>query len=634
MDNNGLNQDKEPENKEKSDNGGSAETTDKRTNVSDNKNVSRETIMSGTNLKYMYRMFRKGGMNRRESMFNAVYLVCQNKYDGSDTVVREKYKNVHRHPISWAADKAKVHKHNKWSAVMQILKCVASVSHFFSNIKRSAGKALKKINSIPKSMDNSLRAIKAFLRVLCKSLLPAGAVLLVIYTGAVITKGVSQDYTIGVYVDGVYQGNTDDADSVYIAKYNYESTLTDRYGSPIVLECDITFSPQVKDNTTYFKTANYVIFEEYLKSFTQSGYGLYIDNVLAAVTDSEMILDATVDEYMSAQREKYESENYGKSGTQKFVYGNYLTVKSADYPKSYFLTESELRQLFDLPEKDSAGTYSDADLKFIKKDNLRTTGDGFSYSISLDYSKLSRYDVQALGTVNSAAPNSVTVDIAVSKDEVERIEIPYTEEYVYDSKMPEGMRRLITAGKTGEKLIYYKAVYRGDKLISREVAGEEITKQATNKVVRIGTKALSEEEKALIPTGTYIYPYNGIQTSDYGWRVLGGQNNFHQGLDISGPRGGSVVASDGGEVIEVGYTNGYGKYCKIRHNEDTVTRYAHCDDIYVEEGDLVGQGDIIATLGDTGYATGVHVHFEIIINGETVDPLPYMTGDALPVWNG
>ena len=111
--------------------------------------------------------------------------------------------------------------------------------------------------------------------------------------------------------------------------------------------------------------------------------------------------------------------------------------------------------------------------------------------------------------------------------------------------------------------------------------------------------------------------------------MLGGQNNFHQGLDICGTRGDPVVAADGGEVIEVGFTSGYGLYCKIRHNEDIVTRYAHCDSIDVEVGDLVGQGFQIGTLGDTGNATGVHVHFEIIDNGVTVDPLPYMTG-SLP----
>ena len=150
--------------------------------------------------------------------------------------------------------------------------------------------------------------------------------------------------------------------------------------------------------------------------------------------------------------------------------------------------------------------------------------------------------------------------------------------------------------------------------------------------MRVGTKTLTEEERALIPTGTYIYPYEGMITSTFGWRVLDGQNNFHQGLDIYGHRGDTVVAADGGEVIEVGYTYGYGNYCKIQHNEDIVTRYAHCDTINVQVGDLVGQGFPIATLGDTGNATGVHVHFEIIKNGVTVDPLPYMNG-SLPYAN-
>ena len=61
-----------------------------------------------------------------------------------------------------------------------------------------------------------------------------------------------------------------------------------------------------------------------------------------------------------------------------------------------------------------------------------------------------------------------------------------------------------------------------------------------------------------------------------------------------------MVAADGGEVIEVGSNKSYGNYCLIRHNEDIVTRYAHCDSITVEQGDLVGQGFPIGTLGSTG----------------------------------
>ncbi|MBP5245513.1 MAG: M23 family metallopeptidase [Clostridia bacterium] len=100
---------------------------------------------------------------------------------------------------------------------------------------------------------------------------------------------------------------------------------------------------------------------------------------------------------------------------------------------------------------------------------------------------------------------------------------------------------------------------------------------------------------------------------------------------MCGTRGDPVVAADAGEVIDVGVTRGYGNYVLIRHDEDTVTRYAHCDTITVEVGDSVAQGSQIATLGSTGNATGVHVHFEIIINGSTVDPLPYMSGPQLEI---
>ena len=118
-------------------------------------------------------------------------------------------------------------------------------------------------------------------------------------------------------------------------------------------------------------------------------------------------------------------------------------------------------------------------------------------------------------------------------------------------------------------------------------------------------------------------------SSDFGWRILRGRNDFHRGLDIAGQKNTPILASDSGEVIEVGYSSGYGKYCIIRHNESVVTRYAHCDSVIVEEGDLVAQGDHIANMGDTGNVTGVHVHFEIRKDGATVDPKEFFNFDIV-----
>ncbi|MGN1120773.1 MAG: peptidoglycan DD-metalloendopeptidase family protein [Eubacteriales bacterium] len=616
---------------------GEAANAKVRTNVLENI-VSRETILDGTSVCKMYRLFRHDGLNRTESLYNAVYLSCHNRYNRTPSALRSKYKNIYEHPRGWSEDKLKLHKHNIWSCALKVLDGFAGLHRQLEKVAKATGAFFRKIAHIPHSMDNSLRAIKAFFRILCKSALPLTAIVLTVYTATCIAAHSTRRFAVGVYVDGAYVGNTRSVAAVLDAKHQYETDLTNRYGSPVVLECDLVFLPCEYDESSLIQTGDTSIFNAYMEDFTEQGFGLYIDGRLAAVTSVEKWFDDAIEDCISLQRQKYlAAYDVTDDEIDRFIYNNNLSIIADRYPESYFLTRSQVRKLFSLPElSDSDAKLFEENLHFIKwQDFDRSLPGTFSYTLNLDYASLdgdTRSATSAL-SVNAAVPTeTVSMDFAFVKEESERVTVPYQEEYIYDEEMPEGMRRLVRNGKDGEKILYYKSTYQSGKLVKQELSGEEILTEAVSKIVRVGTKTLTEEERALIPTGTYIYPYQGTITSTFGWRVLNGQNNFHQGLDIYGSRGDTIVAADGGEVIEVGYTYGYGNYCKIRHNEDIVTRYAHCDAINVQVGDFVGQGFPIATLGDTGNATGVHVHFEIIKNGVTVDPLPYMNGN-LPYAN-
>lgn len=614
----------------------------KRTNVLEDREekVSRETILINTNFADMYRLFKDGGMSRIESLFNAAYLVCSNRYEESVTDVKEKYKSVPNHPVSWSADKKHIHRHNAWSVGMSVLSGVANVFGICTKIGRKVRVAFAKIGRIPKSMDNSMRAMKAVARITVKMVIPVTALLFGFYAWNEISANAAEDYAFGIYVDGEYKGNTQDIYGVLETKHQYERTLSDKYGTPVVLNCNVTFKAQPFDDDTLYKTGSFSIYEDYVKKHTQKGFGLYIDNNLAAVAESEMIIDRTVNDYIENMKAKYINTHIYEKGVaeKSFVLSNSTVVVAAEYPKKFFLTENELRKLFDLAPLNEVVSDTSAgkidELQYIKKENINiadSVGGGFSYSLSLDYTKLDRIDdAGGMDVDNSVPSNEIVLDVAVERNESARKVIPFAEEVIYDDTMLEGVRRLVSKGVDGQKTVYYKSTYQGNKLVLREVVSEEIIKSPVNKVVRVGSRKPTEEEKALIPTGTYIYPYRGQITSPYGWRILRGKNNYHQGLDIYGPYKSPIVAADGGEVIEVGYSSGYGNYCLIRHNEEVVTRYAHCASVGVKKGELVGQGFIIATMGNTGNVTGVHVHFEIIKNGKTVDPLPYMSGPELP----
>ena len=105
-------------------------------------------------------------------------------------------------------------------------------------------------------------------------------------------------------------------------------------------------------------------------------------------------------------------------------------------------------------------------------------------------------------------------------------------------------------------------------------------------------------------------------TQYYSWR--------HTGLDIANKTGTPLYASEGGTVDYSGWSNGYGYNVLINHGGGKKTRYAHASKLYVKKGDVVSKGEAIAAMGSTGWSTGPHIHFEVIINGVKKNPLNYI----------
>lgn len=103
-----------------------------------------------------------------------------------------------------------------------------------------------------------------------------------------------------------------------------------------------------------------------------------------------------------------------------------------------------------------------------------------------------------------------------------------------------------------------------------------------------------------------------------------GRRAFHKGVDFAGREGADVVAVASGVVIWSGTRQGYGELVEINHGNGYVTRYAHNADNLVVVGETVKRGQIIARMGDTGRATGPNLHFEVLRNGQAVDPLTYV----------
>lgn len=125
----------------------------------------------------------------------------------------------------------------------------------------------------------------------------------------------------------------------------------------------------------------------------------------------------------------------------------------------------------------------------------------------------------------------------------------------------------------------------------------------------------------------FIWPCCGVITSYAGWRIhpVFGTKKYHSGMDIGVDYYTPVKAANRGTVTYAGWMNGYGNVVMIDHGEGLVTLYAHNSSIKCNEGDFVHQGDVVAISGATGWATGPHLHFEVRLHGEVVDPLNYIS---------
>ena len=132
-------------------------------------------------------------------------------------------------------------------------------------------------------------------------------------------------------------------------------------------------------------------------------------------------------------------------------------------------------------------------------------------------------------------------------------------------------------------------------------------------------------ELQFIPT-TWPVKKNKI-TSKFGLRTdpFLKRTTFHTGIDIRGNTGEPVYATAKGEVIFANYSRGHGNYIIIKHSDQDETRYAHLSKVDVQVGDSVEKGEQIGAVGSTGRSTGPHLHYEIIENGDPVDPMHYLS---------
>lgn len=125
-----------------------------------------------------------------------------------------------------------------------------------------------------------------------------------------------------------------------------------------------------------------------------------------------------------------------------------------------------------------------------------------------------------------------------------------------------------------------------------------------------------------------VRPLKGRITSEFGTRIhpISGDLRFHAGVDIAAESGTNIYSAFDGVVAESSYDQWNGNYLKIKHDNDIMTVYCHCESLNVKKGQHIRAGEIVATVGSTGSSTGPHLHFELRIDNISYNPEKALKG--------
>jgi murein DD-endopeptidase MepM/ murein hydrolase activator NlpD len=135
-----------------------------------------------------------------------------------------------------------------------------------------------------------------------------------------------------------------------------------------------------------------------------------------------------------------------------------------------------------------------------------------------------------------------------------------------------------------------------------------------------------EDQKSLLASTPSIWPVKGWLTSGFGYRTspFTGRREMHKGLDVATRTGTPIIAPADGIVVFTGREGGFGNMLTVDHGYGIVTKYGHCSAFEVKLGQKIKRGDVIARVGNTGRSTGPHLHYEVAVNGVSINPMRYI----------
>nr|GGG76484.1 metalloendopeptidase [Virgibacillus oceani] len=207
------------------------------------------------------------------------------------------------------------------------------------------------------------------------------------------------------------------------------------------------------------------------------------------------------------------------------------------------------------------------------------------------------------------------VDVIVKQEKMAEETIEHETEVVESDELYKGETNVKQEGKDGKQIVHYAIQKKNGKVTSKEAIDKKVTIEPVKKIIVKGTKVIASRG-----SGNLHWPtIGGYVSSNVGQRW----GRMHKGMDIARPSNRAILAADNGVVVEAGRDGSFGNKIVINHNNGMKTIYAHLSSIGVQVGQTVERGSQIGVMGATGNSTGVHLHFEVHVNGSLQNPQKY-----------
>lgn len=387
-----------------------------------------------------------------------------------------------------------------------------------------------------------------------------------------------------------------------------KSDLEKASNSDLVLENKFEVTSSVAKDSEITKEENlYNVLKSKIKYKTLA-YSIDINGQSIGVVESEQVANNIIESVKT-----YFTENYDQSSII-----DVSTVENIEI-KQIKVDNTEIKDTTDIKNYIIKGTTEEKKYIVEEGDTYWTIAEYFNMSLDELITANPNSDperIQIGDELNLIVPKPF-VSVQVKRKVVQEEKTEYETQYEYVSYMYNDEETVKVKGEYGISKIESIVTEENGIQVSKEVVSEEVITNPKSKVVITGTQDPPPKKG----TGYFINP---LPASSISSRFGSRSGGFHSGLDLAKSSGSSIKAADGGTVVFAGWQGSYGLMVEIDHGGGFTTRYAHCSEIYVKNGEKVYQGKIVGAVGTTGVATGPHLHFEVRKYGTAVNPSNYI----------